>query len=154
MTALCTVQRKDTTSVPIHSRGNPWQMDSLSRCIAEMALGSEHGPQHCDSFSWSTIIHRRRNKWPTTMSKYNSTLGHHSHQLVVYNFRFRSYIPRTYTTNVFHSHREKQDSNGPANLSQKSGKLSTDNGSTALNSSMRENYWTITPRNWLSTPKS
>ena len=42
------------------------------------------------------------------MYKYNSKLRHPSHPLAVYNFRFHSYIPRMYTTNVFQSHRNKK----------------------------------------------
>ena len=40
------------------------------------------------------------------MSEPNPTFRHPSHRLVVYNFRYHSHIPRTYTTNVFHSHRK------------------------------------------------
>ena len=43
------------------------------------------------------------------MSKYKSTLQHPSHCLAIYNFRFHSYIPRMYTTNVFHSHQKQKN---------------------------------------------
>ena len=54
------------------------------------------------------FIYCRRNKWPATMSKSNSTIRHTLHRLEVYNFRYHSYIPRTYTTNVFHSHQKQK----------------------------------------------
>ena len=38
------------------------------------------------------------------MSEYNPTIIHSSHRLAIYNFRYHSYIPRMYTTNLFHSH--------------------------------------------------
>ena len=42
------------------------------------------------------------------MPKYNSTLRHPLHQLVVYIFGFHYYIPCTYTTNVFNSHQKQR----------------------------------------------
>ena len=42
------------------------------------------------------------------MSEPNPTFRHPSHRLVVYNFRYHSHIPRTYTTNVFHSHQKQK----------------------------------------------
>ena len=88
----------------MHSQGKPRQMDSISISIVEMAQGSEHGLRHSYSFSQRTFIKFKRNKRPTTISKYNSLLRDTSHRLAVYKFRFDSYIPRTYTTNVFHSY--------------------------------------------------
>ena len=72
-----------------------------------MDRGLEHGSRHHDYFSRRSFICRRRNKWPAIMSKSNSTLWRTSHWLVVYTFRIHSYIPCTYTTNVFHSHRNR-----------------------------------------------
>ena len=56
------------------------------------------------------FIYCRKRKWPDTVSKSNSTLRHILYWLAVYSFRSHSYIPLTYTTNLFHSHhKEKRD---------------------------------------------
>ena len=56
-------------------------------------------------------------------------------------------LVRTQQTYFIHIGRNKWDSYGSANSSQKYGNLSTSNGSTAENSCMQEENWTITPRN-------
>ena len=43
------------------------------------------------------------------MSKHYPIFRHPSHQMVVYNFRYHSHIPHTYTTNVFYSHRKQKN---------------------------------------------
>ena len=117
----------DTTYIPMHSQGKSGQMHSVSRLIAEMSQGSEHGPRHRDYFSRRTFKHHRRNKRPATMSKYKSTLKHPSHWLSVYIFRLHSYILHTYTTDVFHSHRKQKWE-------------STANGSTAVYSITQDKH--------------
>ena len=42
------------------------------------------------------------------MSKPSPTFRHPLYQLVVYNFRYHSYIPCTYTTKIFHSRRKQK----------------------------------------------
>ena len=42
------------------------------------------------------------------MSKLNPTFRYPLHWLVIYNFRYPSYIPIIYTTNVFNSHRKQK----------------------------------------------
>ena len=48
------------------------------------------------------------NKRPVTMYKPKPTFRHPSHRLVIYNFRYHSYIYHTYTINIFHSHQKKK----------------------------------------------
>ena len=43
----------------------------------------------------------RRRKWHIKISKFSSTLWHLLHRLAVYNYRFNSKIPRTYTKMYF-----------------------------------------------------
>ena len=44
----------------------------------------------------------------SAMSKLNPTFRYPLHWLVIYNFRYTSYIPIIYTTNVFNSHRKQK----------------------------------------------
>ena len=44
----------------------------------------------------------------SAMSKLNPTFRYPLHWLVIYNFRYPSYIPIIYKTNVFNSHRKQK----------------------------------------------